>query len=56
MIFWPNTKINEPLTKTASLNAAYSPDFIAGKRIRRIFVHFAGFSWILCRQPDESFL
>ena len=35
MIFWPNTKINELLTKAASVSAAYSTDVISGKATRQ---------------------
>ena len=59
MVFWPNTKINELLAKAASVSAAYSTDFISGKAnrtIRQIFVCFDGFSRILCRQANKSFL
>ena len=47
MVFWPNTKINELLVKAASVNAAYSTNFIFGKAnkaIRQIFVCFVEFS------------
>ena len=54
MVFWPNTKINELLTKAASISTAYSIDFIFGKTNKakgQIFVCFVGFHEFYVDKP-----
>ena len=54
MVFWPNTKINELLTKAASVSAAYSIDFISAKANEakeQIFACFVGFHEFYVDKP-----